>query len=90
MFAVVSALSNIAGGVFAGLLGAMGAFYAVIGAVFGIIVIVGAILIYKPGREVFGGVLVLIFSLLSILAGGGFTIGLILGIIGGILGILKK
>lgn len=61
-----------------------------IGLVFGIIVIVGAFLIYMPGKEVIGGIIVLIFSILSIVALGGFFIGLILGIIGGILGLLKK
>ena len=61
-----------------------------IGLIFAILVIVGAILIYMPGKEVIGGILVLIFSILSIIIGGGFIIGLILGIIGGALGIAKK
>jgi hypothetical protein len=61
-----------------------------IGLVFGIIVIVGAFLIYMPGKEIIGGIIVLIFSILSIVALGGFIIGMILGIIGGILGLLKK
>ena len=43
-----------------------------------------------PGKEVIGGILVIIFSILSIVIGGGFIIGLILGIIGGILGLAKK
>jgi len=37
-----------------------------------------------------GGTLVIIFSLLSILAGSGWLIGLILALIGGILGVLKE
>ncbi len=61
-----------------------------IGVVFAIIVLVGAILIYMPGKEMIGGIIVLIFSILSIFAMGGFFIGMILGIIGGILGLLKK
>jgi len=61
-----------------------------IGLVFGIIVIVGAFLIYMPGKEIIGGIIVLIFSIISIVAMGGFIIGMILGIIGGILGLLKK
>ena len=64
--------------------------FATVGLIFAIIVIIGAILIYMPGKEIIGGILVLIFSILSIFIGGGFLIGLILGIIGGILGILKK
>jgi len=37
-----------------------------------------------------GGALVLIFSVLSIFVGSGWPIGLILGVIGGILALLKK
>jgi hypothetical protein len=68
-------------------------FFATIGAigvVFGIIVLVGAFLIYMPGKEIIGGIIVLIFSIISIITFGGFIIGMILGIIGGILGLLKK
>ena len=61
-----------------------------IGVVCAIIVLVGAFLIYMPGKEVIGGIIVLIFSILSIVAFGGFIIGMILGIIGGALGIAKK
>jgi hypothetical protein len=61
-----------------------------IGVVFAIIVLVGAFLIYMPGKEMIGGIIVLIFSILSIVAMGGFFIGMILGIIGGALGIAKK
>jgi len=63
---------------------------AAVGTIFAILVIIGAILIYMPGKEVIGGILVLIFSILSIVIGGGFLIGLILGIIGGALGLAKK
>jgi len=37
-----------------------------------------------------GGAIVIVFSLLSIFAGSGWVIGLVLGLIGGILGLLKK
>jgi hypothetical protein len=57
--------------------------------VFGIIIILGAYLIYSR-MEVAGGAIVLIFSLLSIFVGSGWLIGLILGVIGGILALLKK
>lgn len=62
----------------------------VIGLVLGIIVLIGAVLVYTPGKEVIGGVLVLIVSIISIVVGGGFMIGLILGIIGGVLGIARS
>ena len=56
---------------------------------FAILIIVGAYLIYNK-METAGGILVLVFSLLSILVGSGWLIGLILGVIGGILALLKK
>ena len=57
--------------------------------VFAILILVGAYLIYNK-MEATGAVLVLIFSVLSIFVGSGWLIGLILGIIGGILALLKK
>jgi hypothetical protein len=57
--------------------------------IFAITIIFGAILIFN-NMEVAGGTIVIIFSLLSILVGSGWLIGLILGLIGGILAILKK
>ena len=62
----------------------------VIAIVFAIVILFGAYLIYSPGKQVAGGIIVIVFSALSILTGGGWLIGLILGLIGGILGLLKK
>jgi hypothetical protein len=59
--------------------------FAVIGAicvVLGVTVILGAFLLRKPTRLREGGITVLAFSVLSILGGGGFLAGLILGVIG--------
>jgi len=56
---------------------------------FAIIILVGAYLMYT-GMPATGGTIVIIFSLLSILVGSGWLIGLVLGVIGGILGVLKK
>jgi hypothetical protein len=61
-----------------------------VGAIIALVVIVGGFLIYMPGKETIGGIMVIIFSIVSIVIGGGFLIGLILGIIGGILGLTKK
>jgi hypothetical protein len=62
-----------------------------IGLVLAVVVIIGAVLIYMPGKEVIGGILVLVFSIISFFfTAGGLFIGLILGIIGGALGIAKK
>ena len=78
----------------AGLTDAVGFAIATIGAIgliLAILVIVGAILIYMPGKEVIGGILVLVFSIIcAFFTLGGFIIGLILGIVGGALGIAKK
>jgi hypothetical protein len=51
--------------------------------VLGFIVIMGALLMKKPDRARQGAITVIAFSALSILAGGGFIAGLILGVIGG-------
>ena len=60
-----------------------------IAVVFAVLIIVGAYLIYS-GMEMTGGLIVLIFSVLSIFVGSGWLIGLILGVIGGILALVKK
>jgi hypothetical protein len=57
--------------------------------VFALIILVGAYLMYT-GMTTVGATLVIIFSLLSIFVGSGWLIGLVLGLIGGILGLLKK
>jgi len=62
----------------------------IIAVVFGIIVIIGAYLIYQLGKEVVGGILVIVFSAVSIFTGGGYLIGLILGIVGGALGLAQR
>jgi uncharacterized protein DUF6114 len=60
-----------------------------LGALFGFIIILLAIGMYlHPDQTVGYGIAILILSLLSLVSGGGFIIGLILGVIGGILGIV--
>jgi len=60
-----------------------------IAVVFAVLIIIGAYFIYS-GMTVAGGVIVIIFSVLSIFVGSGWIIGLIFGVIGGILGLMKK
>jgi len=60
-----------------------------IAVIFAILILVGAYLIYSR-MKVAGGAIVIIFSVLSIFVGSGWLIGLILGLIGGILALLKK
>ena len=62
-----------------------------IAVVFAILIIVGAVLIYKLEKETVGGIIVLVFSLLSILTFGVIgLVGLVLGIIGAALALTKK
>ena len=62
-----------------------------IAVVFGILIIVGAVLLYPSGKETTGAIMVLVFSLLSILTFGVIgLVGLILGIIGAVLALKKK
>src|SRR6266705_4847066 len=66
--------------------------YGVIGFVNGLLMIVFGVLLYiRPTQHVVWGALVLILSIASFFTTlGGFFIGLILGLIGGILGIVWK
>lgn len=101
IFILLNALLIIAAAaIFAGLSGLPGmpagasdivTIYAAIGLIFALLVLVGAVLMYmRPQQHVMWGVVVLLFSLFSIIIGGGFIIGLILGLVGGILGIVFK
>jgi len=64
----------------------------IVGLVFAILVIIGSALVYSgvPGKVKAGSILGLVFGILSIIIGGGFFIGLILALIGGVLGLLWK
>jgi len=65
--------------------------YGAIGLIFAILVIAGSVMLYvKPAQHLIWGIVVLLFSLFSIVIGGGFILGLILGLIGGILGLVWK
>ena len=67
--------------------------FGLLGVIFGVAVIVGAVMLYNnPAQSSKWGLMILIFAVLSIFgsAMGGFGIGLILGIIGGILALTWK
>ena len=60
-----------------------------IAVLFAIFILVGAYLIYA-GMTTAGGIIVIVFSVLSILVGSGWLIGLLLALVGGILGLLRR
>jgi len=58
---------------------------AAAGLIFGGIVLVGALMLrIKPVNKEAWGIIVIVFSMPSVIMGGGFTIGFILGIVGGV------
>ena len=67
--------------------------FGILGVVFGAIIIISAVMLNsKPHEHTTWGVLIVVFSVLSIFGGamGGFGIGLVLGLIGGVLAITWK
>ncbi len=75
-----------------GMMGFAFGILGIVGLIFGAIVIISAYMLNsKPKEHTTWGTLIVIFSVLSILgSAGGFGVGLILGVIGGILGITWK
>ncbi len=64
---------------------------AAVGLISGIVILIGAILIYtQPGRASTWGLFVLVFSILSFFGMGGFFLGAILGIVGGVLALSSR
>ncbi|OJT94268.1 hypothetical protein Micr_00283 [Candidatus Micrarchaeum sp.] len=65
---------------------------AAVGVICGIVVMLSGIMSYNPkgNRLKIFSIVAIIFSLISILGDGGFLVGMILGIIGGALGLMKK
>jgi len=59
------------------------------GVVVSILILLGSVLIYK-NREVAGGIIVLVLSIISLLTVNGFLAGSLIGIAGGILALLKR
>jgi hypothetical protein len=64
---------------------------AVIGLICGALVLFGAIMLrIKPENKKAWGMLIIVFSIPSVITGGGFIIGFILGIIGGVKAVSMK
>ncbi len=67
--------------------------FGILGLIFGAIVVISAIMLNsKPQEHATWGTLIVLFSVLSIFGGamGGFGVGLILGLIGGVLALTWK
>ena len=82
---------------FGGMGGMMGwtgfGLFGILGLIFGVIVVISAIMLNsKPQEHATWGTLIVLFSVLSIFGGamGGFGVGLILGLIGGVLALTWK
>lgn len=88
-------IGSVVGAIMAGTqgAGAQNLIYALggLGILSGLLVIVGSVMLYtKPEKHAMWGAIVLVFSLISLVTSGGFFIGFILALIGGILGIIFK
>ncbi len=65
--------------------------FGAIALISGIAILIGAVMIYtRPEKASSWGLLVLIFSVLSLVGMGGFFIGAVLGIIGGVLAMSSR
>ncbi len=85
-------------GGYGGMMGSMGfsgtavfSGMSILGLVTGILVLVGALMLRsRPEQASSWGVIILVFSIISLLGMGGFFIGAVLGLVGGILALTWK
>jgi hypothetical protein len=62
---------------------------AAVGLIFGLIIMIGALMMWKsPSSAKMWGVVVIVLGFISIIGGGGFVLGLILALVGGILALI--
>ena len=99
---LVGGIFVLLGGLSVMMLGAISSFLPILGkgialvgdfgALCGVAMLLGGVLMYvMPDRHLIWGILVLVFSILSwVGAFGGFAIGFLLGLVGGIMGIMWK
>ena len=63
----------------------------VIAFLFGVLILVGAFLLYQSSMKMTGATIVLVFSILSNITGGLFgLLGLVIGVVGSVLALVKK
>ena len=71
--------------------GMVGGIFAAVSFIFAIVIILGGVMMYaKPAQAKVWGILTLVFALVGFLFLGGFFLGSILALIGGILGLVWK
>jgi len=64
---------------------------ATVGLILGVIVLLGALMLrIKPAMKKSWGIMVIVFSIPSVIMGGGFIVGFILGIISGKIALSEK
>jgi len=64
--------------------------FSIIGLIAGVLVLIGAMKLQSQSDTSTWGALIIVFSVISFISGGGFLIGGILGLIGGILATISK
>lgn len=64
--------------------------FSIIGLIAGVIVLIGAMKLNSQSDTSTWGALIIVFSVISFIGGGGFLIGGILGLVGGILATVSK
>jgi hypothetical protein len=82
---------------FQGMMGSVGfplamvSSFALIGIVTGGLVLIGAIMLYRAPRDhVAWGIVILVFSVISLISMGGFLIGALVGVVGGLLALVRE
>jgi hypothetical protein len=85
---LLAIVSGVAASVGAGAAGAILGGFALVGVLLGFLIVILAILLYiTPEHHSAYGVVIIILSLVSIFGGGGFLIGIVLGVVGGVLAV---
>ncbi len=83
MGSMMGGYSGMMGGIGVSGMGFFGGMF-IVGLVAGILVLVGAVMLHsRPQQTSTWGILVLVFSIISLVGMGGFFIGAILGLVGG-------
>lgn len=93
--AVLSGVSSASGsGVISGIggiFGALGLIAGIIGVISGIVLMLAGIMVYRtPAKAKMWGIIGIVFAVISLFGGGGFLIGFILALIGGIMALVSK